>query len=339
MNYQSYEDYMRSVLGNSYANEYTNVPTYANPANVQSVSNFRNVNTPNSMNTSPMNTSNMVNSRQMDMQTQTNMSNQMNMTNQSTMPGQMNMQNQGATSSRINMQNQTSFQSSMRENTEQNMEESEEILRIQRMYPDIYCLLMPMVNKIVEENNDREITDNLIESMTMEIYNNIEDDMINSSRTTNSKTNNTMAQSSQTGNTQRQSTQSNSTTTRNTVSNTMQNSRRIGNPTLRDLIKILIIRRLLEHRKNTRRSSVVDNNFSVPVSQNLGMNNSYVPVMNRNPIMNQGPVMQRTTMQNLQIQSSPMQSMDRQVSANINRMDYPFTNYFATPYPEDEYAN
>ena len=303
MNYQSYEDYMRSVLGNSYANEYTNVPTYANPANVQSVSNFRNVNTPNSMNTSPMNTSNMVNSRQMDMQTQ------------------------------------TSFQSSMRENTEQNMEESEEILRIQRMYPDIYCLLMPMVNKIVEENNDREITDNLIESMTMEIYNNIEDDMINSSRTTNSKTNNTMAQSSQTGNTQRQSTQSNSTTTRNTVSNTMQNSRRIGNPTLRDLIKILIIRRLLEHRRNTRRSSVVDNNFSVPVKQNIRMNNSYVPVMNQNPIMNQSPVMQRTTMQNSQIQSLPMQSMDRQVSVNMNRTNYPFTNYFSTPYPEDEYVN
>ena len=288
MNYQSYEDYMRSVLGNSYANEYTNVPTYVNPAN---------------------------------MQTQTNMSSQMNM------PGQMNMQNQ------------TNFQSSMIGNTEQNMEESEEILRIQRMYPDIYCLLMPMVNKIVEENNDREITDNLIESMTMEIYNNIEDDMINSSRTTNSKTNNTMAQSSQTGNTQRQSTQSNNTTTRNTVSNTMQNSRRIGNPTLRDLIKILIIRRLLEHRRNTRRSSVMDNNFSVPVSQDLGMNNSYVPVMNRNPIMNQGPVMQRTTMQNSQIQSSPMQSMDRQVSANMNRMNYPFSNYFATPYPEDEYVN
>ena len=330
MNYQSYEDYMRSVLGNSYANEYTNVPTYANPANVQSVSNFRNVNTPNSMSASPMNTSNMINSRQMGMQTQTNMSSQMNMPNQ---PSMSNMTNQS------NMSNQTSFQSSMRENTEQNMEESEEILRIQRMYPDIYCLLMPMVNKIVEENNDREITDNLIESMTMEIYNNIEDDMINSSRTTNSKTNNTMAQSSQTGNTQRQSTQSNNTTTRNTVSNTMQNSRRIGNPTLRDLIKILIIRRLLEHRRNTRRSSVMDNNFSVPVSQNLGMNNSYVPVMNRNPIMNQGPVMQRTTMQNSQIQSSPMQSMDRQVSANMNRMDYPFANYFATPYPEDEYAN
>ena len=297
MNYQSYEDYMRSVLGNSYANEYTNVPTYVNPAN---------------------------------MQTQTNMSSQMNMPNQ---PSMSNMTNQS------NMSNQTSFQSSMRENTEQNMEESEEILRIQRMYPDIYCLLMPMVNKIVEENNDREITDNLIESMTMEIYNNIEDDMINSSRTTNSKTNNTMAQSSQTGNTQRQSTQSNNTTTRNTVSNTMQNSRRIGNPTLRDLIKILIIRRLLEHRRNTRRSSVVNNNFSVPVSQNLGMNNSYVPVMNRNPIMNQGPVMQRTTMQNSQIQSSPMQSMDRQVSANMNRMEYPFANYFATPYPEDEYVN
>lgn len=309
MNYQSYEDYMRSVLGNSYANEYTNVPTYVNPAN---------------------------------MQTQTNMSSQMNMPNQpsmSNMINQSNMSNQSTMPEQMNIQNQTNFQSSMIGNTEQNMEESEEILRIQRMYPDIYCLLMPMVNKIVEENNDREITDNLIESMTMEIYNNIEDDMINSSRTTNSKTNNTMAQSSQTGNTQRQSTQSNSTTTRNTVSNTMQNSRRIGNPTLRDLIKILIIRRLLEHRKNTRRSSVVDNNFSVPVSQNLGMNNSYVPVMNRNPIMNQGPVMQRTTMQNSQIQSSPMQSMDRQVSANINRMDYPFTNYFATPYPEDEYVN
>ncbi len=303
MNYQSYEDYMRSVLGNSDVNEYTNVPTYST-TNAQNVSNFRNVNIPNSMNIS-----------------------QMNMPIQTNMPKQAN------------------FQNSMKENLESDMVESEEILRIQRMYPDIYCLLMPMVNKIVEENKERDITDNLIESMTMEIYSNIEDDMVvnrntqsqqnsrannlqsnNSvtSKTTSSQTNNATTQLAQTGNIQRQSTQLNNTTG-NTVSNTIQNSRKIGNPTLKDLIKILIIRRLLELKKNTRRDSVVDNRFCRPVNQSLGMNYNYIPTMN------QYSVMQRTNMQNPPIQSSPMQ--------NMNRINYPFTNYFATPYPEDEYVN
>ena len=157
MNYQSYEDYMRSVLGNSDVNEYTNVPTYST-TNAQNVSNFRNVNIPNSMNIS-----------------------QMNMPIQTNMPKQAN------------------FQNSMKENLESDMVESEEILRIQRMYPDIYCLLMPMVNKIVEENKERDITDNLIESMTMEIYSNIEDDMVvnrNTQSQQNSRANNLQSNNS-----------------------------------------------------------------------------------------------------------------------------------------------
>ena len=266
MNYQGYENYMRSVLGNPYTNEYTNVSTYSN------------------------NTS------------------------------------------------------------EQNVKESEEILKIQKMYPDIYCLLMPMVNKIVEENIYKEITNNLIDSMTMEIYNNIEDDMIgtkeplqqnskifsnkntlttNTLKINNLQNTNSKVQSTQIGNLQRQVTQSNNTSTKTT----MQNTKTIGNPTLRDLIKILIINKLLECKRKTL---PIDNNFNVPVNQNWGMNNSYVPVMNLNPIMNQMPLIPRVNMQNSQIPSLPMQNIDRQVSVNMNRINYPFTNYFSVPYPEDE---
>lgn len=344
MIYQSYEDYMRSVLGNSYANEYTNQSyNYPYVREGQNVSTYA----------MPTNVPNLTDSRQMNMQSQPNMANQANMSNQ------------------MNMQSQTNFQSSMRRNSEPNMEESEEILKIKKMYPDIYCLLMPMVNKIVEENKDREVTESLVESMTMEIYNNIEDDMVvgrnlqaqqnarvSSSSNTTTTTSNSRANNSQSSNssTSRTTTvaRTNTTSTQSGVSRssdalmqsqinsrnqtsqsnmanstsnrTAQNSRRIGNPTLKDLIKILIIRRLLERKRNTRTSSAVDNNFSVPVNQNIEMNNNYVPVMNQNPAIQS-------------MQNSPTSNMNRQVNANINQMNYPFSNYFATPYPEDEYVN
>ena len=168
MIYQSYEDYMRSVLGNSYANEYTNQSyNYPYVREGQNISTYA----------MPTNVPNLTDSRQM------------------------------------NTQSQTNFQSSMRRNNEPNMEESEEILKIKKMYPDIYCLLMPMVNKIVEENKDREVTESLVESMTMEIYNNIEDDMVvgrnlqaqqnarvSSSSNTTTTTSNSRANNSQSSN-------------------------------------------------------------------------------------------------------------------------------------------
>ena len=326
MIYQSYEDYMRSVLGNSYANEYTNQSyNYPYVREGQNVSTYA----------MPTNVPNLTDSRQM------------------------------------NTQSQTNFQSSMRRNNEPNMEESEEILKIKKMYPEIYCLLMPMVNKIVEENKNREVTESLVESMTMEIYNNIEDDMVLgrnlqaqqnarvlSSSNTTTTTSNSRANNSQSSNTSTSRTttvaRANTTSTQSGVSRssdalmqsqinsrnqtsqsnmanstsnrTAQNSRRIGNPTLKDLIKILIIRRLLERKRNTRTSSAVDNNFSVPVNQNVEMNNNYVPVMNQNPVIQS-------------MQNSPTPNMNRQVNANINQMNYPFSNYFATPYPEDECVN
>ncbi len=49
---------------------------------------------------------------------------------------------------------------------------------IEDLFPDIYKIINPMVCKICA-NNTRPITNDLIEQMTMEIYNNIEADEIN----------------------------------------------------------------------------------------------------------------------------------------------------------------
>lgn len=42
-------------------------------------------------------------------------------------------------------------------------------------YPDIYKIVYPMVCKICNQNMNREITEDVIESMTDEIYRNVED--------------------------------------------------------------------------------------------------------------------------------------------------------------------
>ena len=125
MYYQNYEDYMKSVLGNSYQNEYMN----------------QNYNIP-------------------------------YIPNQS-MPVNANVMENTIDYNKNNMQKQTKVHTYNKD-----IDIVENIEKIKKMYPDIYCLLMPMINKIVEENKNKEITESLIENMTMEIYNNIEDDMM-----------------------------------------------------------------------------------------------------------------------------------------------------------------
>ena len=141
MYYQNYEDYMKSVLGNSYSNEYIN-QNY----NIPYVSATQSI---------PVNANVMKN---------TNIKSKNDMSNKSN----------------ISTYNK-------------DMDNLESIEKIKKLYPDIYCLLMPMVNKIVEENKNKEITVSLIENMTIEIYNNIEDDMMGRKTTMqdNSKLSNT----------------------------------------------------------------------------------------------------------------------------------------------------
>lgn len=112
---------------------------------------------------------------------------------------------------------------------------------IEDLYPDIYKIIFPMVCKVCQ-NNTRPITNELVEQMTMEVYNNIEADDINiininvgtrdvSSKEQSSNERGTDVKSSQDKMENRQTEES--------------RQRRPNNPLLRDLIRILILNRLL----------------------------------------------------------------------------------------------
>ena len=311
MYYQNYEDYMKSVLGNSYQNEYMN----------------QNYNIP-------------------------------YMSNQS-IPVNANVMENTSVRPINNMQNNANVSTYNKD-----MNTTEKIEKIKKMYPEIFALLMPMINKIVEENKNKEITESLIENMTIEIYNNIEDDMLgrkvsmqeSSKQSTNvPNTRNTVSNSriSTTQNstiaTARISSQNSSnihvakpeTRERTLVNNNFtQCNKKIGNPILKDLIKILIINKILDNlKKQSKQSPKMNYNLNSNLNLNQNMtnpmpmqnaryypNNQFMPNMHQ---MNQpSPIMNGYN----QIQQVNMMR-------NVPNMSYPFTNYFYTPYPEDECAN
>ena len=307
MYYQNYEDYMKSVLGNSYQNEYMNqncnIPYIPNP----------------------------------------------------NMPVNMNVMENAIGCDKNNIQNQTRVHTYNNE-----ISITEKMEKIKKMYPDIYCLLMPMINKIVEENKNKEITESLIENMTMEIYNNIEDDMmgrkvllqespkqstnIPNTRSTVNNSRISTTQNSMTA-TSRISSQNNSnihvakpeTRERTLASNNFtQNNKKIGNPTLKDLIKILIINKIIDNLKNSPKQSQMMN-YNSNLNQNM---TNQIPMQNARYYPNNQfmPNMQQIN------QPSPMMNGYNQMPQvnmmrNVPNMNYPFTNYFYTPYPEDECAN
>ena len=278
MNYQNYEDYMKNIMGNYYPNGYMNqnfnYPYFTNNQNAYTYVN------PASMHiTQPI------------------------------MPGNIN-----ADIGNMNMQGTSN---EMREQRPEN------VLKIKKMYPDIYFLLMPMINKIVEKNRNKDITEELIESMTIEIYDNIEDDMIRRTSTITTKyssqpTNRTPRQENKQDNNIKHITQINSnnqssqTTSISSNSSLVQNSRKIGNQTLKDLIKILIINKILENLDCLQDKTQYDNSYKMPAHQNM---NTYGGINQYNPIR------------------------QRDMYNETTYMKYPFANYFNTPYPEDECAN
>lgn len=117
---------------------------------------------------------------------------------------------------------------------------TEMIAKVKKMYPDIYVLLNPMIEKTIAENNEKEMTEELIETMTKQIYDSIEEDMSvkqvsAASLTSDNKNRNINMNSSI-----------------KPVSNTVQTARRPGNSTLRDLIKILLINKILNNLRPDR---------------------------------------------------------------------------------------
>lgn len=138
---------------------------------------------------------------------------------------------------------------------------SDEILAL---YPDIYKLVNPMVCKICEANT-KPISRELIEQMTDEIYLNLESDTGIEEEVINVRVNLPKSKSESSGNRIEPSKTKNTNTTANQksarndklennsrveekskeISTSSNRQNRVRNNTLRDLIKILILNRLL----------------------------------------------------------------------------------------------
>ena len=128
------------------------------------------------------------------------------------------------------------------------------------LYPEIYRIVNPMVCKICE-NNTKPLSRELLESMTDEIYSNLESDpkmdtvvnvRVNTQAPSSERSNRTSLNSSSSSNSNLASTNSNIKSKREDESKqSKENSesretRQIGvNRGLRDLIKILILNQLL----------------------------------------------------------------------------------------------
>ena len=71
-------------------------------------------------------------------------------------------------------------------NMPQQIESNLETSRLESCYPDIYNLVYPMVKKACSQNN-RALSSDLVDELTNEIYNAIEDDKLNENRTSEIK--------------------------------------------------------------------------------------------------------------------------------------------------------
>lgn len=113
----------------------------------------------------------------------------------------------------------------------------------ENLYPDIYKMLKPMVQKVCNNYRGSTITDDTLESMATEIYNNIESDItaVNINVTTAEAGNNMV--------------RSNNKSTSKVPANSKDNDEELtrgccGNPVLKDLIKILLLNQLINNNHN-----------------------------------------------------------------------------------------
>lgn len=108
--------------------------------------------------------------------------------------------------------------------------------RLTDMYPEIYRIIYPMVCRVCTQNGQRDLSKETIESMTDEIYRNIE--AVEPQATTNSTA---------TSQIQRMPLKNGDVRNPNAKEPELRNETRQNNFILRDLIKILIIRELLNN--------------------------------------------------------------------------------------------
>lgn len=114
--------------------------------------------------------------------------------------------------------------------------------RFDNMYPEIYKILKPMIEKACNMRADKEITEDIIDEIVDEVYRNIEPqiDVVNVNVTTVNEY------------TRANSQNRNSNTkinTENTADKTNDEKRSCcGNPMLKDLIKILLLNQIINNK-------------------------------------------------------------------------------------------
>ena len=123
-------------------------------------------------------------------------------------------------------------------NIPQQFETNIETSRLESCYPDIYNLVYPMVKKACSKNN-RALSSDLVDELTNEIYNAIEDDSLNENRTSEIKNRSIDVKTSS------KSIENKTNLIRQESSS--KEDRQIRNQGLQDLIKILLIRELINN--------------------------------------------------------------------------------------------
>lgn len=123
-------------------------------------------------------------------------------------------------------------------NMPQQIESNLETSKIESCYPDIYNLVYPMVKKACSQNN-RSLSSDLVDELTNEIYNAIEDDSLNENRTSEIKNRSIDVKTG--------SKSIESKTNLSRQESMSKEDRQIRNQGLQDLIKILLIRELISN--------------------------------------------------------------------------------------------
>ncbi len=130
---------------------------------------------------------------------------------------------------------------------------------INNMYPSIYRIVQPVVSRVLTGNNYQYMSEDNLNSMVDTVYNIVEGDarnnLDNSSSLNSNNTTSTQTQSQTQTQPQRNNTNQNTTQT-TTMTQTSTSSQNNQNETmlLKDLIKILLIKEII-NRNNIRRFS------------------------------------------------------------------------------------
>ncbi len=124
---------------------------------------------------------------------------------------------------------------------------------IENMYPEIYKIIYPMIQKACMQNN-RPITEDVLDEMTSDIYNNIEaDNIINLNiDIVNNRTEKNSAQQNSSQSTGTSENRSSQVNTKNVTASVQNREYRQMNNPIRDLIRILLIRELIGGRPGLR---------------------------------------------------------------------------------------